>query len=115
METTYHPGCGGVQVWRLAPPHSLNLKCRVMSTLRVLTTQKKLVIILNIERSFDSATRGHGFMLHSEMEVVRKIRESKDPERAIQIAMDVILDYLEQRESSQSQSADLQLELCAAT
>ena len=54
-------------------------------------------------------------MLHSEMEVVRKIRESKDPERAIQIAMDVILDYLEQRESSQSQSADLQLELCAAT
>ena len=54
-------------------------------------------------------------MLHSEMVVVRKIRESKDPERAIQIATNVILDYLKQRESSQSQSADLPLELCAAT
>ena len=54
-------------------------------------------------------------MLHSEMEVVRKIRESKDPERAIQIATEIILDYLEQRESSQSQSADLRPELCAAT
>ena len=54
-------------------------------------------------------------MLHSEMEVVRKIRESKDPERAIQIATNVILDYLEQRESSQSQSAALPQELCVAT
>ena len=54
-------------------------------------------------------------MLHSEMVVLCKIRESKDPERAIQIATDVILDYLEQRESSLSQSAALPQELCAAT
>ena len=54
-------------------------------------------------------------MLHSEMVVLSKIRESKDPERALQIATDIILDYLKQRESSQSQSADLLLELCAAT
>ena len=54
-------------------------------------------------------------MLHSEMVVIRKIRESKDPERAIQIAADIILDYLKQKESSQLQSADLPQELCAAT
>lgn len=54
-------------------------------------------------------------MLHSEMIVLAKIRESKDPERAIQIATDVILDYLKQKESSQSQSAALLQELCAAT
>ena len=54
-------------------------------------------------------------MLHSEMVVLAKIRESKDPERAIQIATDVILDYLKQKESSQSQSAVLPQELCAAT
>lgn len=54
-------------------------------------------------------------MVHSEMAVLKKIRESKDPDRAIQIATDIILDYLKQRESSQSQSAALQQELCAAT
>ena len=70
---------------------------------------------MNIEQVFDSTTKGAGNMLHSEMVVLRKIRESKDPERAIQIATDVILDYLEQRESSLSQSAALPQELCAAT
>lgn len=54
-------------------------------------------------------------MLHSEMEVINKIRNSSDPERAIQIATDIILDYLEQRESSQLRSAALLQELCAAT
>lgn len=54
-------------------------------------------------------------MLHSEMVVLKKIRESKDPERALQIATEIILDYLKQRESSQSQSAVLPLELCAIT
>lgn len=54
-------------------------------------------------------------MVHSEIDVLRKIRESKDPERAMQIATDIILDYLKQRESSQSRSAALPQELCAAT
>ena len=50
-----------------------------------------------------------------EMVVLRKIRESKDPEQAIQIATSVILDYLKQRESSQSRLVALQQELFAAT
>ena len=54
-------------------------------------------------------------MVHSEIEVVNRIRESKDPERAMQIAMQIILDHLMQRESSQSQSAVLQPEPCAVT
>ena len=54
-------------------------------------------------------------MLHSEMVVLRKIRESKDPERALRIATDIILDYLKQKESSQLRSADQPQELCAAT
>jgi len=54
-------------------------------------------------------------MVHSEIEVINKIRESKDPELAMQIAMQVILDHLMQRESFQSQSAVLQPEPCAVT
>ena len=54
-------------------------------------------------------------MVHSEMDVINKIRNSSDPERALQIATDIILDYLKQRESSQSQSAALPQALCAAT
>lgn len=54
-------------------------------------------------------------MVHSEMDVINKIRNSSDPERAMQIATDIILDYLMQKESSRSQSAVLLQELCAAT
>ena len=54
-------------------------------------------------------------MLHSEMDVLNKIRNSSDPELAMQIATAIVLDHLMQRESSQSQSADLQPEPCAAT
>lgn len=55
-------------------------------------------------------------MLHSkEIELITKIRNSSDPERALQIASEIILHYLEQRESSQSQSAALLQEPCAAT
>lgn len=54
-------------------------------------------------------------MVHSEMVVLNKIRESKDPERALQIATDIILDYLKQKESSQSQSDVLPQELYATT
>ena len=45
-------------------------------------------------------------MVHSEIDVINKIRDSKDPERATQIAIKVILDHLMQKESFQSQSAD---------
>ena len=54
-------------------------------------------------------------MLHSEMVVLCKIRESEDPERALKIATDVILEYLKQRESSPQQSAAQPQELCAVT
>ena len=53
-------------------------------------------------------------MLHSEIDVINKIRNSSDPERALQIATEIILDYLEQKESSLSRSAALPQELCAA-
>ena len=54
-------------------------------------------------------------MLHSEMDVLNKIRNSSDPELAMQIATAIILDHLMQRESSLIQSAALPQELCAAT
>ena len=44
-------------------------------------------------------------MAHNEIDVIKKIRESKEPDRAMQIATEIILDYLMQRESSRSQSA----------
>ena len=44
-------------------------------------------------------------MVHSEMDVINKIRESKDPERALRIATEIVIAYLMQKESSQSQSA----------
>ena len=44
-------------------------------------------------------------MAYSENDVINKIRESRDPDKAMQIATEIILDYLMQRESSQSQSA----------
>lgn len=43
--------------------------------------------------------------MHNEVDVILKIRESKDPEQALQLATEIILDYLSQRESSLSQSA----------
>lgn len=54
-------------------------------------------------------------MIHSEIDVINKIRNSKDPGRAMEIATAIILDYLMQRESSQSQSAALPPEPYAAT
>ena len=54
-------------------------------------------------------------MVHSEMEVIHKIRNSKDPELAMQVATDIILNHLKQLEFSQSQSAALPQEPCAAT
>lgn len=54
-------------------------------------------------------------MIHSEIDVINKIRNSKDPGRAMEIATAIILDYLMQRESSQSQSAALLPEPYAVT
>ena len=112
METAYHLRCGGVQVWRLAPPHS-EITCRKLSKFNVLTIYVVLGIIV-LEHLFDYATRGHGIMIHSEMEVINKIRNSKDPERALQIATEIILDHLKKKESSQSQSSFLPQEFCEA-
>lgn len=53
-------------------------------------------------------------MVHSEIDVINKIRESKDPEGAMQIATEIIITYLMQRESSQSQSAVPLPEPCVA-
>ena len=53
-------------------------------------------------------------MAHNEIDVINKIRKSKDPDRAMQIATEIILDYLKQRESSQLQSAVPLPELCEA-
>jgi hypothetical protein len=54
-------------------------------------------------------------MVHSEIEVLNRFRESKDPDRAMQIASAIILDYLMQREYSQSRSVDPRSEPYAIT
>ena len=54
-------------------------------------------------------------MLHSEIDVINKIRESKDPERAMQIAIKVILDHLMTKEASQTKSDAPLPEPCATT
>lgn len=41
-------------------------------------------------------------MVPKEIEVLNKIRESKDPERAMQIAMEILINHLIQRESCQA-------------
>jgi hypothetical protein len=43
-------------------------------------------------------------MTENEVKLIEMIRNSKDPDRALQLATEIILDYLAQRESSQSQS-----------
>lgn len=54
-------------------------------------------------------------MVHNEIDVILKIRESKDPDRALQLATEIILDYLAQRESSQAQSVSPLPETYAVT
>ena len=53
-------------------------------------------------------------MNENEIKLINKIRNSNDPERALQIATDIILAYLAQKESGQSESAAL-LQEAAAT
>ena len=50
---------------------------------------------------------GRAFMNENEIKLINKIRNSNDPERALQIATDIILAYLAQKESGQSKSAAL--------
>ena len=110
----YHSRVWGVQVWRLAPHIP---KCPLYwteSCKKRLTALVNLYIILT-EHLFEYAAWEAGIMVHSEMDVINKIRNSSDPERSIQIATEIILDYLMQRESSQLQSAALPPEPCAAT
>jgi hypothetical protein len=54
-------------------------------------------------------------MTKNEQELIDIIRTSKDPELAMQIATEIILNHLVQREYSQSQSAALPPEPYAAT
>ena len=54
-------------------------------------------------------------MVHNEIDVINKIRESKDPDHAMQIATEIILDYLMRKESFQSQLAAQLPEPCATT
>ena len=56
---------------------------------------------------------GHGTMNENEIKLINKIRNSNDPERALQIATDIILAYLAQKESCQSELAALPQEVCA--
>jgi hypothetical protein len=53
-------------------------------------------------------------MAHSEIEVLNKIRASKDPERAMQKAMEILLNHLIQIESCQSQPPVPPAEACEA-
>lgn len=52
-------------------------------------------------------------MSYSEIDVINKIRNSKDPEAALQIATEIVIAYLMQKESSQLQLAYLLPEPCA--
>ena len=52
-------------------------------------------------------------MNENEIMLINRIRKSNDPEMALRIATDIILAYLTQKESSQSQSAALLQEACA--
>ena len=56
-----------------------------------------------------------GLVIMSENEImlINRIRNSNDPELALKIATGIILDYLAQKESSQSESAALLQEVCA--
>ena len=47
----------------------------------------------------------------SEMDLINKIRNSNDPERAMSIAVKIILEHLSQLESSHKQSASDQPEV----
>jgi hypothetical protein len=51
--------------------------------------------------------------MYSEYDVINKIRESRNPDKAIQIATEIILDYLMQKESSRLQPVVPQQELFA--
>jgi hypothetical protein len=49
----------------------------------------------------------------SEMDIINKIRSRNDPDLALKIATEIVIAYLTQKESSQSQQAYLLPEPCA--
>ena len=51
-------------------------------------------------------------MAYTESDVINKIRNSKNPNMAMQIAIEIITDHLMQLESSPVQSDDPQQESC---
>ena len=53
-------------------------------------------------------------MEKNELDVIKKVRSSKDPELALSIVMKITLDYLAQIESSQTEPAASQQEFCVA-
>ena len=54
-------------------------------------------------------------MSQSEIDVINKIRESKDPDLAIKVATEIVIAYLMQKESCQSKPAYLLPEPFATT
>ena len=53
-------------------------------------------------------------MTFIELELLHKFRNSDDPEKALQIATEIILDHLKQLESSHTQSEAPMQEACVA-
>ena len=53
-------------------------------------------------------------MTFFELELLRTFRNSEDPERALQIATEIILDHLKHLESSHTQSEPPMQEACVA-
>ena len=82
---------------------------------KLLLTILIILHIILLERLFECSYREATVMVHSEMEVLNKIRNSNDPERSMKIATDIILDYLKNRESSPIKSTALPQAPCAIT
>ena len=68
-------------------------------------TIENILYIIILERLFDYATKGAGIMTQNEMELLNLIRDSDDPERAMQVAVEIICQYIEQPLSCQAQAA----------
>ena len=115
----YHSSVWGRIVWRLKPSHFLTR----LNTPGLLDIFRQIFIDYSEHFTYTDfrtlvrllcVRKGIGKMAYNENDVIKKIRESRDPDRAMQIATEIILDYLMQRESSQLQSADPLPEPCVA-
>lgn len=52
-------------------------------------------------------------MVHSELDVIKKIRESKDPEKAMRLVVEITRSFLALTEASQSESLSAPEEISA--